>query len=716
MAKFTADQVTAEIESQAPQFGLSPKIVKAILFAENSGPSGKLPDTFDGATTSPRGARGVLQVMPATESALVGLGYLPRTHKYDPDNLGSQVAASLAALKEMKSRQKNPADIMELATMYNGGTGAWKSYHSGGALPDETQKYQVKVKQALGLEPGMSDPAAPVTEARQQQRSSSSTSGKQFVPDFLDGYTKLTQMLIGSGGTADQALGVMQQAGAQRAVAQATAEEGIKKYAIDAGAQSIAEAMQAGTQAARARATIQQANIDHEQVDNIYTQTVQKFNDLAVQAEPLGAEIDKRMSVGFFDNPLEYLVNQVRLPGMVGQYNANVRERNRAAETLTSLQAMAGTQQSISQSMDAEQILATGRAKAATAASKAQFELAQVQMGGADAAARTAAAELGIAQTKVDAAGRLASLTAQQVSERNATSDVSDRKMAEQVSVDKINNWYRLIGRNEQLTPAQYKSLSAADRSFLEKSAGTGIVAAKFSDAADAIEEWGNAESISKTTPAMIGWFKNTIAAASAKAKETFAQAEGMAKLSGKPLKDDEHFKYELNQMQAAYQAQAADMSNASDNNPLKVQYAVVSKDARLAGNTVAMYVNKYGPGGTEAVLPKIEERYLLDRMVAGVNAGTLTPQVAAEQLKQFYEIGKEVQRRDTKYPLFGISENKGYIVKIPSPSFWGGGVRIPEEKALDLTNTAQVSAYLTKAAAIKNAEALAGQITAGSF
>jgi len=108
------------IERAAQREGIDPELVKAVVQHESG---------FDPRATSPAGAMGLMQLMPATAR---GLGV---TDPYDP-------AQSIAAGTRMLSRlvKRYDGDLSLALAAYNAGSGAVERY--GGVPPyRETQNY-----------------------------------------------------------------------------------------------------------------------------------------------------------------------------------------------------------------------------------------------------------------------------------------------------------------------------------------------------------------------------------------------------------------------------------------------------------------------------------------------------------------------------------------------------------------------------------------------
>lgn len=146
----------AYIEEASRRFGVPVSWIRSVMQAESAGQQ-----FLNGAPiTSPKGAMGLMQVMPATYADLrarYGLGPDP----YDPrDN----VLAGTAYIREMYDRFGAPGFL----AAYNAGPGRAGDWPSRGrSLPDETRRYLAEVAPRVdAAAPGMPHPnTAPVTES-----------------------------------------------------------------------------------------------------------------------------------------------------------------------------------------------------------------------------------------------------------------------------------------------------------------------------------------------------------------------------------------------------------------------------------------------------------------------------------------------------------------------------------------------------------------------
>ena len=724
--KFSAEEVFREIESQAPGFGVPANVARAFLLAENTA-DGKLKpgSTFNGAAVSPKSARGVFQTLPSTEAALQEQGFLPSGWKFSPTDLSGQVSAGLAALKEMSGRQKNPGDIRELGAMYNGGTAAWQNYLSGKleAIPGETKNYWNKLTNGMGSEKPMgaqaieraamggsaSSPAnsGDLTGTSSPGSTSSGSSSRSSIrtnvwnnPELFAQTMLSGAQVVGAGGSIDSAISALTGLAAQRAVAEQNQQAAIQQGAAAAGQATMDEYAISASNAARKNAILMSGQIHPDQANNRVNQAFDKINQLDFQLEPLAKEIDARMAVGLFDNPLEFIINQVRLPGMVGQYNAGVREQNRAIQSAQQIQSLAGTQQSLTSATDADAISRAGVSKAAAIAAQSQEALAKAQQEHAGAAARDAANLATLEGQKFEFNARMLQFTKEV---QTATEGMSEREAAKtemKMRVDKINTYLKMIGSTQQHTVESYKLMPTAEREMLFNAAGRGIIAPSFSEAATIIEEKGSLAGIAQGgDAAAVSWFRKVVDEANMKTKQDLAVAMNTAKVTGKMPNKDAVFKANMDIIQERFRGEANDMSTASASNPLKLDMVAASKNPALAKNPVAVFVNTYGPGSANPVLLQLDEKKLFDRFTAAVTNGAMTPVQAAQALHEFYTVGSQEQAMATKYGLFGIEKPKDYTVVLPNPGMFSfsrqpGGT-------VDMLKLSSIEQYLTKSIAV---------------
>jgi hypothetical protein len=116
--------VRSIVRSEAKALGIDPDLAEKIAATESS---------FSQSAVSPKGAMGVMQLMPGTAAEL----------GVDPKDLKQNIRGGLRYFKQMKDRFGS--DALALAA-YNAGPGALQeALSSGQPLPEETQKYVKKI-------------------------------------------------------------------------------------------------------------------------------------------------------------------------------------------------------------------------------------------------------------------------------------------------------------------------------------------------------------------------------------------------------------------------------------------------------------------------------------------------------------------------------------------------------------------------------------------
>ena len=129
-----SDPVTAFVAEASQRFGIPVSWIRGVMHAE----SGE-----DIHALSPKGAMGLMQIMPATWASLRarhGLGPNP----YDPHD---NILAGAAFLRELNDRYGSPGFL----AAYNAGPGRYEDHlATGRPLPDETRAYVAAIAPLIG--------------------------------------------------------------------------------------------------------------------------------------------------------------------------------------------------------------------------------------------------------------------------------------------------------------------------------------------------------------------------------------------------------------------------------------------------------------------------------------------------------------------------------------------------------------------------------------
>lgn len=711
MASFALEDVLAEIDKQAAAFGVNPRTAKALAVAENTD-SGSLSKktVYRGDAVSPVGASGVMQVMPATARGLQQAGFLPASWKHDPEDLPSQIQAGLAALKEKLGRMNNPDDLGEIASVYNGSSKTHRAYKAGrlNELPAETQHYITKLRRA-DMELGGTQGNNPSAYVPPSDPSVAQTPGRSTVrrtvndPLQLDSFMSEVMNAVRPGGAFDITAGAVADAGAERALLSQDVVNAVTAKGAAAGAEATAIATHQAAGEARRAQILTSLNLNPDATDNRMMQAMSVIDRTEQALSPMKAEIDQRMAVGFFDNPLEWLVNQTRLPGMVEQYNGIVGVQKNAKDSFATAASIASTQQSISSSMDADLILAKGKATTERVAADAVEAAAKVKMETAGAASREALTTMQLLGQKIGLQGQALQVTRQTVSESTGESDRAKAAKAEEESLANVNKVLVAAGGNPIPSVLQFKQLPTAKKEVLLSAATSGKFGKNFAESFELLYNDGNRDKVARGGGAtVVHWVNGTAGAAGNVVQQEMLTAEKM-KQKYDPKK---HLPEELNKLQNQYEAQAAvDMRSASEYNPFKLDYQTVSKLPELQTNAVAAWINKYGPKGTEPTMGKVDEQFIVQKFAEAIRTGAMTAPMAAKEIANYYQVATAKQAELTQYSLFGMSKpEKTYAVKLKD-----------SKAPVDLGNATQVENMLTTKVAAEARAAMLNAFTGGA-
>lgn len=131
----TAHSFAGFVKEASQRFAIAPNWIRSVQSFESAG---------DARATSPKGAMGLMQIMPETWAELrkrYNLGNDP----YDPHD---NILAGTAYLRELLDRYGWPG----VFAAYNAGPSRYEEYLAGGSLPDETRAYVARLADLLAIE------------------------------------------------------------------------------------------------------------------------------------------------------------------------------------------------------------------------------------------------------------------------------------------------------------------------------------------------------------------------------------------------------------------------------------------------------------------------------------------------------------------------------------------------------------------------------------
>lgn len=713
MAEFSVSDILAEINKQAPNFGVSPTIATALFMAENS-PDG-VAVSGNGDAISSKKAQGIFQVMPATARGLQKAGFLPSTWKFDPNDLPSQVSAGLAAVKDLSTRAQNPNDPYEIAAGFNGSPAVQSAYLKGKPIPAETSQYLTKVQTALqnqgvatgapkmpDLTPSSSTPVTGAPTAAPSTPTTTRVTTSIVDPATMDRYTNDILGATQPGGTYDDAIATVQNANDQRVQSAADMTSAIKDRAAADAESAGLSSLKDSTAAARLVNILTQLNINPDIANNEMLKAAGVVNQTNAQMIPLKADIDQRMSVGMFDNPLEWLVNQVRLPGMVSQYNGLVSTQNAATDTFKTLADVAKKEQDITKGMDADIIQREGLAKQKALLAGAQEATAKVSDALAGAQIRDSAQVAILTGAKLQMEHNYIQVIKDRMTETEGNTAKAAQEQADIADLGKINAALKMAGAQPIDSLKTFRGMSKEERDQLINVATTGKFGKEFPTSFSLVYNRGNLDNISIGADAATKIWVSGTAQAARKATDEAVLKSQQPGYVGPKIDRDKQMALELAHRQAVYQAQAnTDMAaiGVDQNNPFKLNYTTVSKLPTLSNNPVAQFVQQHGPQSMDPLMTDSgQEQVIMQKFAGDVAAGRINIYAATDAVNDFYKKATFEQGMRTKWGLFGLEKpDNTYKVSIGAPT---GFIGTSQQQTIDLGNPAQVENFLTRTVA----------------
>lgn len=708
MADFSVQEIFKTLDELAPQYGVDPGVAKSIIVAENTSDGRIKKATFSGDATNSNRTMGIGQVIPTTARGLQQAGLLPADWKHDPNDLKSQLSASLAAIKDMRSRMRNPDDPLELGAYYNGGTEAWKAYQAGKPLNPETTQYLQKQRTFMAdnqmtpqqIERAAGQPQASSGAPGMRRGTSSSTSSTRNVFDAgaLDNFNSASGLLNATITDAYNALGE-RNVGVQAAAGDYTA--GILEAGMAAGASAAATAsMRAAGEAQRA-ALLQRANLHPDQNQNRMDEALNALDVTSALLEQKRPEIDARMSVGFFDNPLEWLVNQTRLPGMIGEYNGLVGTQNDALQKYAAAKAIASSAIDMSQAIDADKTLQAGAALANAEVKKAEAQAAGVNLQMQQKSASDALQAVQLAGQAASNSLQQLMLTKQMEAVRQGETEAQAKIAGEQAALSEFNTLVKAAG-GQGLPYDRFKQLPAKTRDEILSANSAGKFGGSFVSALEFVQKYGNLDNMAAGGQLAVRTWVNSTMGDTMKALD--AKKATAAATNNKSFNPEKEYKELLDARAAQYSFAAnSNMRDQPESNPYKINYKTIIQNPAFAGNSYVEMMKKYGPDGTEKQMVNYDEQDFIRRAVTFARLSgdpSMATKKLAADMASFYKAASREQQMTTKPQMFGLSTpSKTYPVALPA---YGTGA-LP--KILDLGDQVQVENLLTRQVAKEIAE-----------
>lgn len=699
----TLDALKPVVTEAANDFGVPEDSIWRKIRAENSGsPTGAQNLTAVHTNlTSPKGARGVMQVTPIALQDVIQAGLIPAGTDLNNLNPRDQIRVGAAYIKRLREYSTDPA--VEDA-MYNYGP---KARFRMDQLPEETSQYLNKSGSSTSVQTGGGGTGT-------------------FGGGMLDS-SQLIQMLLQSTGQQNQAMASgaadISAASVRSATLQAQAIEQQREVAANAAS----TAAQKATIDFTANKTLEQLqslfNMDPTQVNNEISTSLaqaQTARDARISAR---AEYDQALQINPLENPLGYIMAQIKLPQLAAKNNSLADAEDIALQNVNwKTQALAQAKATVSantadqlrdvqlqQAKNEQQLtqakLTVEEAKNVTQAAQSRMQQIQIANQIGDNTRSTLVAVTGLQDR--EESFKLRTEQKEEILKGKKLKEEEDARLNERLKVVSDS-----LGMTEPMTTNRLKTLTNKKQQEAWLNAAlTGQMGEDLHESLMFYLNGANKQQIvnsggASTYDAAIkleraGAGYQALAERSAQAQNPLGKKMSPAesRLAG--------FKLYQDQVTASMSSptERADLGNSQWDktyNPYVAQYVGFSKAidtlpkyAGLKNNPIKQGVDDLLKSGVVKAenLTADQQQQLIGSVVERVVTHQAEPKKAAADIAAFYKAAAEYNYSLNKYDLFGLPKQTNYLYRI------NGNFTEFDDQKVDLTDPSSVENAMIKMA-----------------
>jgi hypothetical protein len=439
----------AALKDEAETQGVPFDLARTILGKENF-KDGRIPDSGNVSSdlVSPKGATGVMQIMPSTYSALVKQGRLPAG--LDLKDPKSNIKAGVATLKESLDRTGDPRAAQ---AEYNGGTAARKAVQAGKEPPsEETRRYMADPDDqdipSVTLQPGQTSKASEriVTKVRDP------IGVAAILADQKAHSENIASLLSSFSSASDQA--------STSAANLGTAYLAAGDTQADA---KMTEGDIAGAQGQKSQDIMETFGVNVNDPTSLVSQNRKQVATVQVAKAQLRDQYDRLDEISFLDNPLAWFGAQLSMSEQKRHYQALDSKESELNKQIIMSQTQAAAEKAVdlpnmvleTRRLAAQQA-AVLRADAVVNASKALKDADQLTAAKMQTLFSMSQMDYGtrmqVAMKLLDTSTYTEGMTAQ------------DKKLMDDLSL--VNQKYTALGK-PLMTPERFRGLTPAKRSEL---------------------------------------------------------------------------------------------------------------------------------------------------------------------------------------------------------------------------------------------------------
>jgi hypothetical protein len=666
------DSLKPTVAEAAAEFGIPEDSIWRKVRAENSGSVAGAANLQNVRTdaVSPKSAKGIMQVTQVALDDVIEQGLVPAGTKLDGLSPKDQIRIGAAYIKRLRDSYSTDPAVED--AMYNFGP---KARFQMDNLPEETRGYLQKTGAR------MADSNS--NTGQQETTFGAGMMGSKDLLSALLGSNQQQNQNIASG--AQEVSKVQEQANIQRATS-IGAQKGATDAAMVVAGQKADIAYQ---QAALGQQLQKMFNLDPTDTNNEISTSLAAA-ELAKQARVgARAEFDQANSIGLLDDPLQYLVNQIRLPQLAAKNNALADQEDLALNNVSTKTAMLKAAQNTLVANTADQVKQTMLDEAKVTHDMATAKLSEEEAKNLASTATQKLQLIGLVDKMGDntraTIGTVISLQdrEEQASIRNlAKKDISDKKKLEQEDEDRLNARLKLVssslGMVEPMTVRRLRTLqNKKDQDVWLNAATTGQMGEDLQSSLGFYLGNGSRVGITNSGGASTYLTAKKLEQAGANeqaAIEREAQATGK-KLSNKDLVSASYKLYEdtvVNSMRSP--GNRSDLSSSTWDKtynpyiaPFKGFNGAITARPELAGlKNNAMTKAVDGLLTSDSVkgenLTADQQQQAIGSIAKQVELRTITPAKAAADISVYISAASAWNRQMNGYSLFTIPAQDAYL------------------------------------------------------
>lgn len=629
-------QLLPQVAAEAVKQGIDPILAQSILIAENTADGTYDPNRMIKSNMiSPKGATGVMQVMPTTLQGLIRQGYAEAST--DLTTITGGIHAGVAALKELMTRL-GTTDPKLIAAGYNGSPQVAQAYaQQDPAFSQkyaETAQYIQKTDSArvsLGGTSGgggISDPAGWTAAGMQNKILQYSNAGDTTIEALR------------------QAVGASEKAGVQTGTA-------YEAKATSEGQRAQAAEISGQTQLSVLDRLRHSVGLVPEDPNSIYSTQIAAMNTAQREVDALTPQVAAAQNADILTNPLGWILGQAKMVTLAPRLENATARVNIAKNAIDTREGIAARQANLEAQTTQEALHLQRLGTTGVAAAEAQIAKLGAEQSTLALRTRIMSEELAVRGNLFNADATMFRLMQEKLGQQK----LDKASAEEQETLDRLNHGLNLIGIPSIKNMTEYKTLSnnPQTREILSRVGFTGGTSTP-GQSLVAIEQLGALPNIVQQDPvrgAFLQRYRDAVAGELQRGRPNPNIPGAFSEYKGNDLDRTEAAADNVAQGWTKEAKDSKDYRQLSKGNPYRMDAKAYASAPELKGNIFAEYVR------TEKETP--DEERLLAYATGKILADPKQTDAIIRQFNQFMNTGRQNQ-----FKSFGMN-SAGWDTKLQS-------------------------------------------------